>query len=227
MKCQRIRLIISLVTLLTLCLTLSSVPVRAEGEDDLFVTAEIEDVGGKLPEETSFLITLARADETDTVSPLPDKTETTLKPGETDEFRFHRADFTEPGDYCYTMKQEKAAGDDNVITEEVTYQITVRVVNGNSGLNATVDIRKEGQNDKFESVVFHNNDKRAANAHGNQGNTNQNQSDTSDAPVAPPITGEAFPCWVPGLMGLSGLLGAWSIGRHVMTASAGKGGNES
>lgn len=252
MKYRSIRLMISLVTFLTLCLVLPSGSVRAEGEEGeeyLCVTAEVRDIGGELPEDASFLITFAPKDEADTVSPLPDKPQTILKAGETDEFRLERAAFTEPGDYLYTMKQEKATGDDNVITEEITYNVTVRVVNGDSGLNATVDIRKDGQNDKFESAIFSNNDKRAIYKQSNQGNLNDNNlddnnsddnnskdgnskdgnssddlSDTGVPGLFPPRTGEAFPYWPMGLLGLAALLGAWSIGRSVKYAQ--KAGNE-
>ena len=196
MKSQSIRLMISLVTLLTLCLTLSAGSVSAEGEEYLYVPVEIRDIGGKLPKDTSFLITFARKDDADQISPLPDKTETILKPGETDEFKFNRDDFTEPGDYLYTIKQGKATGDDNVITEEITYIVTVRVVNGDGSLNATVDIRKNGQGGKLESAVFSNNDKRAKWNHG----------DSKNAGLFPPDTGEAFPYWTLALLGFSVLL---------------------
>ena len=238
MKRQRIRLMISLATLLTLCLTWSAGSVWAEGEEYLYVPVEVKDVGGKLSEEASFLITFERKDNNDTVSPLPDKTETILKPGETDEFIFERAAFTEPGDYLYTMKQEKATGDDNVITEDVTYTITVRVVNGDdgdSGLNATLDVRQDGQDGKLESAVFRNNDKRAvaeqqkqdANADSpKDDDANGGSSKKDDAKFSSPTTGEAISYWAFGLMGFAVLLGMWGIGRHVRTSSAGKDGYE-
>ena len=212
MKYRSIRLIISFVTLLTFSLTFLCVSVCAEGEEYLCVKTEVEDIGGKLSEDTSFLITFARKDEEDTISPLPDKTQTILKAGEKDEFKFERAAFIEPGDYLYTMKQEKETGDDNVITEEVTYTVTVRVVNGNAGLDATVDIRKDGQNGKYESAIFRNNNKRALINHSYQDNLN-------DYGLYPPGTGEAFPYLPIGLLGLAVLLGAWSIGRSVKAAS--------
>ena len=169
-----------------------------------------------MPKDTSFLITFARKDDADQISPLPDKTETILKPGETDEFKFNRDDFTEPGDYLYTIKQGKATGDDNVITEEITYIVTVRVVNGDGSLNATVDIRKNGQGGKLESAVFSNNDKRAKWNHG----------DSKNAGLFPPDTGEAFPYWTLALLGFSVLLCVWGIGRHLQISSARKEGNE-
>ena len=81
MKYRSIRLMISLVTFLTLCLVLPSGSVRAEGEEGeeyLCVTAEVRDIGGELPEDASFLITFAPKDEADTVSPLPDKPQTMM-----------------------------------------------------------------------------------------------------------------------------------------------------
>ncbi len=223
MKRKRIRLMISLMTLLALCLTMPAGSVWAEGEEYLYVPVEIKDVGGKLPEETSFLITLARRDDADTVSPLPDPNQMTLKIGETDNFVFERAAFTEPGDYLYTVKQEKATGDDNVITEDVTYNITLRVVKGDSGLIPAVDIRKDGETVKQESAVFSNNDKRAVKEQSGHGN---GKGDQGNAGLFPPGTGEAFPYWTLGLLGLSAVLGAWGIGRHVNTVLARKEGNE-
>lgn len=236
MKRQCLCMMTTLAMLLTLCLTLPSARAWAEGEDFLTVPVEIKDTSGKLAADVTFSVKLARQSEK---FPLPDKNESTLSAGQTDEFNFYRADFDEPGNYTYIMTQGKVTGNDNVVTDETTYNITVRVVNGESGLVPTVEIRKEGQSSKLEAAVFSNSDKNAApppspKPGGSETDGNKTGDDPSDTDVLSnyvirifsPGTGEAFPYVPLALLGVAALLGAWGIRRRVKTVSARKDGDE-
>lgn len=167
----------------------SALPVHAEGEGQPFKTSfsvEISDPKNNIPDDTEFVLKL----ETDSRAPLPDPAEMTV--GKSGSYTFPEIEFTEPGNYSYTIKQIPPE-DQNIICDTQVYQVDVTVIRTeNNELAGAVTLASDHSSKKPTEISFENDYKKI------EGNEQEEEGDT-------PSTGEALSPAFGGLM-LSGVL---------------------
>lgn len=133
--------------LVCLCLMLACSAALA----DYSVTAEIPvkvTVKGNVPyEKPEFTAVIAAVDS---ASPVPASAEMTVIGGETAMFNIV---YTRPGVYQYTVQLKKP--DVGGPFDDTVFNVTVSVVNNeNGGLNASVSVRRDGEEAKIEGIEF-------------------------------------------------------------------------
>ncbi len=179
MKCQSFRQSVAAV-LAVMCLFLLAAPVRAEGDStsaDVMIPVTVKDTSGMLTDSTSFRVTLVGKDA---AAPLPAVTEYILTAAPEATCEFGPLAFDEPGNYRYLIRQEQLTGDDTVITDHTVYAVTVVVITDDDVLSATVEVRKQNENQKRAALVFENSDKRAQKDQPNTENDDQSSEDDDD-----------------------------------------------
>lgn len=141
---------------LAAALFLLLVPLAVRAEDtkaavQIPVTVKLE---GNMPSsDLAFTVTLAAKTASD---PMPEASSLEIKVHNGEgSGSFAPITYTIPGDYHYTVVQ-KPCTQSGVKCDNALYEVTVRVVNGDSGLCAEVFARKSGTDCKTGVVSFVN-----------------------------------------------------------------------
>lgn len=132
---------------------LVSVPVQANEDYSCTIAIPVatEVTGKNVPEGTEFSIVLESVEDG---NPIPEQTQVVIC--DTDEASFGPITYTKPGDYQYTIYQEKG-NVKHFVYDPSVFTVTVRVTNdGNGGLSATIWAIKDGEENKVDEVVFEN-----------------------------------------------------------------------
>lgn len=196
-----IKLQSAIMTLLILTALFSAVTVHAAGGTytaEFNVTTSNPD--NSIPEGTQFTLKI----EGQPHAPLPDPSEIIAEPNGT--YQFEPVEFTEPGNYKYTVKQISPE-DEKIITEIKEYEINVTVIRNDDGdLEGGFTISDQVSVNKYTAISFHNDYKKS----GNTGNQNNKSDDDSynankDRDEKSPGTGEPLSPAFGGLA-LSGIL---------------------
>ncbi|MBQ1440839.1 MAG: hypothetical protein IIZ08_02820 [Clostridia bacterium] len=162
-----IKLQSAIMTLLILTALFSAVTVHAAGGTytaEFNVTTSNPD--NSIPEGTQFTLKI----EGQPHAPLPDPSEIIAEPNGT--YQFEPVEFTEPGNYKYTVKQISPE-DEKIITEIKEYEINVTVArNDNGDLEGGFTISNQEGSIKYRTISFRNDYKKTA--------PNGNKDDKSD-----------------------------------------------
>ena len=152
---------------LLLAAVLSAVSVSAEGNSYMVsFPVTVSNPNNNIPEDTTFTLII----EGQPHSPLPDPSEITAEVNGT--YEFEPIEFTEPGNYKYTVKQV-APDDQKLIPDTKIYEIDVTVIRGENGdLEGGFTLSDNSDNGKPVSISFSNDYMKSSNS-----NTDDTSSD--------------------------------------------------
>ena len=150
LKKQRFHKLLLFILLIAVLL----MPMQAFAENTgctVSIPVEVQVKGDTAPSGVAFQVVITPVDS---ANPMPEQTTVTIK--DTGKASFGPISYTVPGDYQYTIHQEKGK-QANFTYDQTSYTVTVRVVNGKDGkLQAEIWAVKANETDKVDTIRFEN-----------------------------------------------------------------------
>ena len=222
----------ALSAILVLSVFFSAIPVSAAGSTyTVSFPVTVTNPKQNIPEDTEFTLSI----EGQPHAPLPVDSEITAKVNSSS--TFDEIEFTEPGNYIYTVKQIPPE-DKKIITDTKVYEIKVIVIRNEEGnLEGGYTISNQEGDGKPTEIAFSNDYQRTGNTGGNTEGSTEGGTKTDDPEKSsdadkdadskkdnPPPTGEPLSPAFAGLFGSCAVLLALWATRKFHNKKADQGG---
>lgn len=199
------RCILTTALAIALVLTAMLCPVSAGAEGNSYSASfpvTVSNPKNNIPVGTKIRIII----EGQPHAPLPDPSEISADANGT--YQFAAINFTEPGNYRYTVKQ--VAADDNLIPDTDEYEIRVTVIRDENGHLQGGFTLSNGSDDGKPGFISFTNDYRRSDVVDPEDDTSSETESKDEKNEKPPFTGEPLSAAFGGLI-LSGVLFAASL----------------